>query len=281
MYNRAKGGKAMNLNKTIIATCMLSIFFTGSSNAFSGDKVEDRIPVTQDIHLPADHYIIDSAVADITGDGVVDNLYLIGHKEKKSDRFSDNMSLMVRDGVTNNVKTTDLNNFSGYQGTIFVGDFTGDKVSDVMISAPTGGSGGIVGHLIVNYNLPEPTIIFDQKNNEGAKFTGNFVDDYKAQLINENTGRSIFLDLENKKDFYIQSAIYDEGGKLLKEVKPISYPFTILEPIVVNDNVYELKGIQRIIGAYGADGIGNIYSRWRYEDGQWKIKRIEVSSVLF
>jgi hypothetical protein len=284
MYNRVKGGKVMNRSKTMIVAFMLGVFFTAPSNVFAEDKAGERgvIPITQEIHLSAGQYIIDSAVADITGDGVVDNIYLIGYKEKKSDIFSNNMSLMVRDGATNNVKTMGLNGFSGYEGKIFAGDFTGDKVSDVMISAPTGGSGGIVSHLIVNYNLPEPTIIFDDKNNEGAKFTGNFVDDYKAQLINENTGRTIFLDLENKKDFYIQSAVYDENGKLLKEVKPISYPFTILEPIVVNyDNVYELKGIQRIIGAYGADGIGNIYSRWRYEDGQWKIKRIEVSSVLF
>ena len=107
------------------------------------------------------------------------------------------------------------------------------------------------------------SIIFDHKNNEGAKFTGSFVDGYKAQLTNENTGRSMFLDLENKKDFYVQSVIYDNDGKLLKEVKPISYPFSILEPTDAdNDGVYELRGIQRIIGAYGADGIGNIYSRW-------------------
>lgn len=272
----------MDFKKIIIGALIAGVIFTGADEVSAEEKDGQQvtIPVFRELQLPADYYIIDSAVADITGDGVVDNLYLIGHKEKKSDRFADKMSLMVRDGATNNVKTMDLNKFSGYEGTIFVGDFTGDKVSDVMISAPTGGSGGIVEHLIVNYNLPEPKIIFDQKNNEGAKFTGNFVDDYKAQLINENTGRSIFLDLENKKDFYIQSAVYDESGKLLKEVKPISYPFTILEPIVVN-NVYELKGIQRIMGAYGADGIGNIYSRWRYEDGQWKIKRIEVSSVLF
>jgi hypothetical protein len=273
----------MNVKNTRMMAFLLGIFFTGVSAAFAAETVDEQVttPVSQELQLPAGRYIIDSAVADITGDGVSDNLYLVGHKENKSDRFADHMSLVVRDGVVHDLKTMDLNGFSGYEGKIFVGDFTGDKVSDIMISAPTGGSGGIEGHVIVNYNLPEPKIIFDQKNNEGAKFTGNFVDDYKAQLTNENTGRSMFLDLENKKDFYVQSAIYDGNGKILKEIKPISYPFTILEPVDIdNDGVYELRGIQRIIGAYGADGIGNIYSRWKYEDGEWKIKRVEVSSFL-
>jgi hypothetical protein len=273
----------MNIRKTMIMVLMLGIFFTRENLVFAEDTVDEQVttPVSQELQLPADYYIIDSAAADITGDGVIDNLYLIGHKGNQSDRFADNMSLVVRNGATNDSKTIDLNGFSGYQGKIFTGDFTGDKVDDIMISAPTGGSGGIVGHVIVNYNLPEPKIIFDQTNNEGAKFTGNFVDDFKAQLTNENTGRSMFLDLENKKTFYVQSAIYNENGKLLKAVRPISYPFTILEPIYVDyDGVYELRGVQRIIGAYGVDGIGNIYSRWKYEDGQWNIKRIEVSSFL-
>jgi hypothetical protein len=273
----------MSAKRTRMMAVLLGLFFIGVSTAFAAETIDEQVttPVSQELQLPADRYIIDSATADITGDGVSDTLYLVGHKDKSSDRFVDNMSLVVRDGVVHDLKTVDLNGFSGYEGKIFVGDFTGDKVSDIMISAPTGGSGGIEGHIIVNYNLPEPTIIFDQKNNEGAIVTGNFVDDYKAQLTNENTGRNIFLDLENKKDFYVQSAIYDKNGKLLKAVKTISYPFTILKPMDMdNDGVYELRGIQRIIGAYGADGIGNIYSRWKYEDGEWKIKRIEVSSFL-
>lgn len=273
----------MSAKRTRIMALLLGILFTGISTAFAAETIDEEVatPVFQELQLPDGRYIIDSAMADVTGDGVSDTIYLVGHKDKSSDKFVDNMSLVIRDGAAHDLKTVDLNGFSGYEGKIFVGDFTGDKVSDIMISAPTGGSGGIEGHIIVNYNLPEPAIIFDQKNNRGAVFTGNFVDDYKAQLTNENTGRSIVLDLENKKDFYVQSAIYDKNGKLLKSVKPISYPFTILEPMDMdNDGVYELRGIQRIIGVYGADGIGNIYSRWKYEDGEWKIKRIEVSSFL-
>lgn len=273
----------MSAKKNRMMALLLGILFTGISTAFAAETIDGQAAtlVSQELQLPADRYIIDSAMADITGDGVSDTLYLVGHKENKSDKFADHMSLVVRDGAVHDLKTVDLNGFSGYEGKIFTGDFTGDKVDDVMISAPTGGSGGIEGHIIVNYNLPQPAIIFDQKNNEGAIITGNFVNDYKARLTNDNTGRSIVLDLENKKDFYVQSAIYDKNGKLLKEVKPISYPFTILLPMDMdNDGVYELRGIQRIIGAYGADGIGNIYSRWKYEDGEWKIKRIEVSSFL-
>lgn len=242
---------------------------------------EDSKFLVEDMKAPSNIYILDKKIADVTGDEVDDTIYLIGHKINTADRFSDKLNIVVRNGATNNREMTDLKKIGGYEGKLFVGDFSGDKVKDVMIIAPTGGSGGIVEHIIVNFNAPEPIVIFNQNNNAGAKFTGNFVDGFKAELVNQNTARSITVDLNAKKDMYVTSQIYSKDGVLLKEVKPITYPLSLLEPVDIDgDCTYELKGIQSIKGAYGADTISNVYSFWKFENDQWTAKQIEVSSFL-
>lgn len=232
-------------------------------------------------NLPQDIYLIDGKVADVNGDTIDDNVYLIGHKSNKDAIFADNLKLLVQDGVSKRETVIDLQNLGGYTASLFIGDFTGDKVNDVLVNAPTGGSGGIVAHVIVNCNGEEPAIIFNQEDNKGAKFIGSFIDGFKAELVNEATGRSIIVDLSAKKDKYLSSNYYNEDGTVLQAVKPYSYPFSVLEPIDIGrDGVYELRGIQKIVGAYGADAIGNVYSLWKFEDGHWNVKQIEVSSFL-
>ena len=242
---------------------------------------EDSNFLVADMKLPSNTYILDKEIADVTGDGVNDIIYLIGHKGNTADRFADQLNIVVRNGATNNSEMTDLKKFGGYEGKLFVGDFSGDKVKDVMITAPTGGSGGIVGHMIVNFNAPEPTVIFGAKNNAGTQFTGKFVDGFKAELVNQDTGRSIAIDLNAKKDMYVASQIYSKDGTLLKEVKPMIYPLSLLEPIDMDgDGTYELRGSQSIKGAYGADTISHVDSFWKFENNQWVAKQIEVSSFL-
>jgi len=253
----------------------------------SGESIADVISeeesrfMVDDMKVPSNTYIIDKKIADVTGDEVDDTIYLIGHKGNTADRYADKLNIVVRNGATNNREMTDLEKIGGYEGKLFIGDFSGDKVKDVMITAPTGGSGGIVQHIIVNFNVPEPIAIFDQQNNAGAQFTGKYVDGFKAELVNQNTGRSINIDLNTKKDMYVASQIYNKDGTLLKEVKPITYPLSLLEPIDMDgDGTYELKGIQSIKGAYGADTISHVNSLWKFEDNQWNVKQIEVSSFL-
>ncbi len=233
------------------------------------------------IELPAGRYVLDAKIADVTGDAIEDNIFLIGRKAKPDAIYADQIDIIVQNGATGNQVSTQLENFGGYEAKLFVGDFDGDKISDVMVSAPTGGSGGIVGHVIATFSGAEPKVIFAEKNNGGAKFTGRFVDGFKAELVNENTGRSTIVDLSANKDRYLGSNVYSPEGKLLKEVKPYSYPFSVIEPIDFSRNgTYELRGHQRVVGAYNADLVANVTSIWKYEDNEWRIKQIEVATVL-
>ncbi|MPL63557.1 hypothetical protein SDC9_09197 [bioreactor metagenome] len=238
--------------------------------------------VTLDVKLPANTYVLDVKSADVTGDAVRDDIFLLGQKEKTA-IYASNIHILIKNGATNHQDTVKFDRFGGYEAKLFVGDFTGDKVNDIMITAPTGGSGGITGHMIVRANGAEPTVLFNDKTeNNGVKFTGQFTDGFKAVLRNANTGQETSIDLGAKKDIYVDYQIYTADGRLLKQIKPYSYPFTVLEPVDYNcDGTYELQGVQRIVGAYGADGIANVTSLWQYQVDKWVVKKIELTTLLY
>jgi len=88
--------------------------------------------------------------ADVTGDGVDDSVTLIGIRPfNDNSGFWNQLSLRVFDAANNKVIKSELSDFGGYDSKLFLGDFTGDKVKEIMVSVPTGGSGGIIDNRIV------------------------------------------------------------------------------------------------------------------------------------
>lgn len=230
--------------------------------------------------LPADTYILNSITADVTGDGTADSIILAGHKAKAADRFSNKMILLVRDGKTGQTQTADLD-MGGYEGKLFAGDFTGDHIADVMVSAPTGGSGGIVDNRITTFTGSEPSIIFTNENNKGASFTGKFIEGFRTEITNVDTGKTITIDNGRNRSDYLRLGIYDEAGHVLKDQRPWHYPFSLLEPTDVDqDGVYELKGYQRIVGAYNADPIAEVETLWKYQNNTWQARKIKIATNL-
>lgn len=236
---------------------------------------EDRLE-----NLPKDYYVIDRQTADVNGDKVNDTIYVVGHKDNKEAHYADQMNLLVQDGATKLEKKVDLDKMNGYDAALFMGDFNGDKISDVFVKAPTGGSGGIVEQRIVIFDKGEPEIIFGHEHNKGVQLSGKYVDGFKAELVDKMDKPSVTLDIAGQKQKYIREEIYEEDGTLRKAVNPITYPM-VIEPVDRNaDGTYELSGQQRIIGAYGADGIGKVYSIWSYQQGMWKQEQVEVSTFI-
>lgn len=230
-------------------------------------------------------YVIDLKDADVTGDEVTDQVILVGKKIfSPEDIFADQLTIVVQDGVSKKYSTITDEQFSGYEGRLMINDFTGDQIADVMVTASTGGSGGIVNHMIATFAGSDSKLIFAELENMGVRMVGEFVDGYQAELRVKNIAnvdQIVTIDLQDRKDMYIEQAIYSANGQLLKEIQPIVYPFSRLEAIDVDfDGVYELRGTQRIVGAYGADGIGFVESLWKYEDGKWQAKNLMIYKML-
>ncbi len=225
--------------------------------------------------------IIDKKSADITGDHIEDQIYLIGQK------YSDNipifytyLEVIVYDMNQKKFHRATYQDFSGYEPKMALYELTGDKLKDIFVESASAGSGGIYFHLILSFQKGNLKIIFDDQQNKGVNLTGEYKDEFTAVLRIAGIEEEIELNLSSNKNRYIREKIYDKNGRVLRDISPYPYPYGQLRPIDYDlDGRFELKGIQRIVGAYGADGIGYLESILKYESG-WKIKEIKFSTFL-
>lgn len=215
--------------------------------------------------------VIATDKADVTGDGVADSITLVGTNEfGDNNSFWGNIGLKIFDTASNEIIEADLNGFGGYEPKIFLGDFTGDKVKDIMVSAPTGGSGGIIDNRIVTVKDGKAQLIFDEKDNSGLAVSGKFVDGFKADIRVEQLNKEFAVDLQAFKDMYVEGGTYDKSGKLKVDVEPWADGFSLLEPVeYTGDGTYYLRGIQSVSGIAHVNRISNLESLWKYTDGKW------------
>ncbi|MGE7021225.1 hypothetical protein [Solibacillus cecembensis] len=119
-----------------------------------------RVP---ELKLKENTYVLDCKVSDIDGNSVKDNVILVGTKEKidgKLDAYANDLSIIVQEGKTKRYIKYDWM-FKGTDGKMYVesarepnliiGDYTGNKVNDIIVTAPQGGNGGYVDHLILTW----------------------------------------------------------------------------------------------------------------------------------
>ncbi|GIO29642.1 MULTISPECIES: hypothetical protein [Paenibacillus] len=131
-------------------------------------KAQPKIEIGQKLRVPElnlkeNTYVLDYKPADINGDSVKDQVILVGTKEKidgKLDAYASNLSVIVQDGKTKKYvkydwvnKGTDgkLYGELGREPNLIIGDYTGNKVNDIIVTAPQGGNGGFVDHLILTW----------------------------------------------------------------------------------------------------------------------------------
>lgn len=233
-----------------------------------------------DAEAPAS--VLVCASADVTGDGRTDTVCLTGRRLADNSRFVTGLVLVVNDGLSGETLTLALD-MAGYDSSLFTGDFTGDGVPDVLVRSVTGGSGGIVDSRIATFADSHPAILFGPRHNRGSVFTGQFLDGWKTELLHQDTGRSVIIGNSHKRDDYVRLGIYDEAGKRRpSDHKPWSNPFSRLEPAPSPERpgVYELKGWQRIPGAYNADTLAAVESQWYYYNGDWLARRVDITIRL-
>ncbi|MEC0094415.1 hypothetical protein [Paenibacillus macquariensis] len=119
-----------------------------------------RVP---ELKLKENTYVLDYILSDINGDVVKDKVMLVGTKEKINGKlytYASDLSIIVQDGKTNKYvkynwmsKGTDGNLYGeiGREPNLIIGDYTGNKVNDIIVTAPQGGNGGHVNHLILTW----------------------------------------------------------------------------------------------------------------------------------
>lgn len=209
---------------------------------------------------------------DITGDGKMDLIYVKGVPFEEGAQFLKKIFLKIR-ASNGEIYKIDLE--GGYDPTTIYKDLNHDSVKDIFISVPTGGSGGLSNFYLYslknfkvnNLTVPEPLAVSSQ-----------FEDGYKASITIEETGQSYSFDLSDRKADYDRMGLYLDG-KLNEPTELMVLPFGTLKPVKIKNDLYGLKGSQRINGAYNADGIANIESTWLYEKGKWQLLNAEVKGL--
>lgn len=229
-----------------------------------------------------DWLVLSRADADITGDKMVDRVLLVGMREDEHALFFDKLTMILKMPKALQGSAFPLaGSLQGGYGphVIAQNDFDGDAVPDVLVSADSGGSGGIVNYGIFSVREGTCRQLFDSERDALPKFSGQLIDGYKALLKIEDTNEVTNLDLSDRKADYDQLGIYGDG-KLLKPTELWGDTFVQVTPVDDDkDGVFELQGIQAISGAYHADRVAMITSVLKWRDGKWTLVKSQVEPV--
>nr|WP_263325194.1 hypothetical protein [Neobacillus sp. Marseille-Q6967] len=216
---------------------------------------------------------------DINGDGIVDNVYLTGTKNPDSPLWR-NLTLVVQNGKTQHNEKIHLKNNIGYYPTLFLCDFTGNKVKDILVVIDTGGSSGsIYAYIFSTINNQLRQIFNSDAFNETYKFNVTYDNQYKANVVSLNLKKKYILDLTYKGKDYL-AEIYTAEGILKAPVNGWVNPLSGLYPVDFNrDGTYELEAYQRIAGRYNADGLGFVQTVLKWNSQMFNADRQNV--VIF
>lgn len=213
--------------------------------------------------------IVYAARGDVNGDKIPDNVYLTGIRTPDSP-FIQNITLVIQDGGTGQFTRIPLSSDAGYNPTLFLGDFTGDGVNDIMISIASGGSGGMMYYYIYSYRMNKPQLIFDYNVfNETYQYDVIYRDYYKVEVIDRKSQQKYIIDISQKGREYL-SEIYNRNGRLRQPIRGFVNPLSGLYPVDFDSNgVYELLAYQRIAGRYNADSLGNVETTLKWDNRQF------------
>jgi len=216
--------------------------------------------------------IVAFAQGDVTGDGVTDKVYLTGIKTPDSP-FTQNITLHVKDGRTGVLTSIPLRENVGYDPSLFLGDFTGNGVADILISIATGGSGGIMYYYVVSFVGNEAKLLFDfNVYNDRYQYDVTYQDNYKVEVVSKVNNQKYIIDISTKGAEYL-AEIYDENGKLKSPITGFVNPLSGLYPVDFDSNkVYELLAYQKIAGRYNADSLGYIMNTLGWKDNRFVLQ---------
>lgn len=217
------------------------------------------------------------ARGDVNGDRVPDNIYLTGIKTADSP-FVQNITLMIQDGRTGMFTTIPLKENAGYNPSLFLGDFTGDGVNDIMIGIFSGGSGGMMYYYIYSFINNIAALLFDfTVYNQEYQYDVAYKNNYKAEVVSRKNNMRYVIDLTYKGTDYLNE-IYDSNGKLKNPISGFVDPISGLYPVDYDANkVYELLAYQEIAGRYNADSIGYIMNILKWNTNRFVLDRQNVA----
>lgn len=217
--------------------------------------------------------IFDTKYGDVNGDSIVDTVYIIGQKPVDSKiRYTQNIRIVIQDGKTKQFHYIDLKTNSGYNPRISLEKFSKSNTYQIFISIDSGGSGGYGYFYIYSFlnNKENKLFDYDEFSNR-YHYTVKYIQDYKIEIINKELNKRFLIDIKNKGVNYL-SLIYNPDGTLKEPKNGDVLALNDLYPIDRDrDGIMELMALQRIIGLYNADTLGNVETLLKLQNNKFVI----------
>lgn len=269
----------------LIIIAIFSKVFTGNDNTGEFKPLEKNVgDEFTEISYPNKMIIINYEIADITGDGEKDMIFLIGENLEGTDITNNiitNMDVVLYDVANGSFIKAGAKKLNGQNNKIITSDFTGDGIQDVMIITEENGGKSIRIYTYEDSKLKE---IWKERSNKGLVFEGEFIDGFKVQLVNKKLNVDKAIDISENEEEYKNTSLYNASGKLLSENKNVTTtPFCSVEVVSLNDRS-GIKTTQRIYGINENNIIDEITVVWKYQDGKWQIveaKGIKLGNLLY
>ncbi|MBW9152668.1 VCBS repeat-containing protein [Clostridium estertheticum] len=215
--------------------------------------------------------IVAYASGDVSGDRIPDNVYLTGIK-KYGSQFIENITLEIQNGMTGEFTNITFSDNAGYNPTIFLGDFTGNHVDDILIGINSGGSGGIMYYYIYSFINNKVQVLLDfNEYNDLYKYDVIYKDNYNVEVISKINKQKYIIDISNRGLDYLNE-IYYANRKLKVPINGFVNPISGLYPVDFDSNtVYELLAYQKIAGRYNADALGYVLNTLKWENNKFDL----------
>ncbi len=221
--------------------------------------------------------------ADVDGDGIEETVLLMGNKLSGSTHYRTDLYVVAKNPKTDQIKGfVRPSNLGGYDAYLTTCDVSGNGCKNIIVAAPTGGSGGIVNYRVLDFTTNPAREIFGSYENRGVVVTGNFEPDFKVKLVLPALRKSITLDLPADASTYVRLNAYNTDGSLKESgLRPTVQDLQGMIAVDTNgDGRDELITTQRVVGVMNSDALGYVRTRWEYKAGVWQHSRVDFQTTL-
>lgn len=230
--------------------------------------------------LPEGFSVLAEARGDLDGDGREETVRLAGRGAEDSG-YREDLCLVV--GPASRLWPLPSAASGGYGPALLLVDVTGDGRDEAVMTAATGGSGGLVAAMVATAARSEDrwlfTSIFDSESSVLPRIGGALADGFVADLGVIAPGLDRLdqsIDLAGRRDFYLRSGTYDEAGKLQKSVAIWGGGLMGLEPVAGGPG---LRLIQQPRGVANVDRLAEVRTLLVWRDGGWTAAEVVVKPL--
>ncbi len=148
--------------------------------------------------------------------------------------------------------------------------------NEILISSRNPGSGGLLNLIIYTCYNGRPKAVFDSDFIDYLSFSGQYLDNYKAEIIFPDSTSQI-INLKSRKKIYQDAHVY-QNDMLLKPVNLWGTQLVNFKLKKGKNGLQYLIVYQEVRGTNNTDRIALITTKLQYQNNQWQILQRKVKT---